>query len=73
MISTVCSTMYFPHNQQSEPSGVVDDRKLRNPIELLKTISAKSPCSVMDRTIVSILCLDILSLETTLREEIIRL
>ena len=65
--------MCFPHNQQSEPSGAMEDRKFRNPIELLQSVSAESPSSVVDSTIVSILCLYIVFLETTLRHEIVSL
>ena len=71
MISAVHSTVCFPHNQHSEVSGVVDNRKLRNTIELLESVSTKPSGSIMDRVIVAISCLDILSLEKTLREEII--
>ena len=73
MISAVCSTVFFPHNQQSKLSGVVDDRKLKNTIKLLESVFAESSSSIMDRVIVAISCLDIVSLETTSREEIISL
>ena len=63
----------FTNNLQSKLSGVVDVRKLRNTIELLESVSAKPSSSIMDRAIVAISCLDIVSLETTLREEIIHL
>ena len=68
----ICTlSSYFTNNQQRDFSGVVDDRKLRNTIELLESVSAKPSSSIMDRAIVAISCLDIVSLETTLREEII--
>ena len=71
MISTVRSRVSFPHYEQGKPCGVVKDWELHDSIELLERMLPKPSCGIVDSMIDSSLSLNIITSETSLRDEFI--